>query len=175
MTQMQGGRNDRGPGRRTNVFIEGRPEPLVASRTEQAILEDMGATDSGFQLQALREGASELLEALHELRLPGGVLGQLRKAQCPIPGADLGVVDGLGVLVGAGDEVVGQLFADLLRAGSRGPVGEVVLLRVGDGEGAKNQASRKKKTKTHHGLVRFFVSFDGAPILSMWTYHWIPI
>ena len=58
--------DDRGPGRRTNVFIEGRAEPLVASRTEQAILEDMGATDSGFQLQALREGASELLEALHE-------------------------------------------------------------------------------------------------------------
>jgi len=56
--------DDRGPGRRTNVFIEGRAEPLVASRTEQAILEDMGATDSGFQLQALREGASELLEAL---------------------------------------------------------------------------------------------------------------
>ena len=58
--------DDRGPGRRTNVFIEGRPEPLVASRTEQAILEDMGATDSGFQLQALREATSELLEALHE-------------------------------------------------------------------------------------------------------------
>jgi hypothetical protein len=59
--------DDRGPGRRTNVFIEGRAEPVVASRTEQSILEDMGATDSGFQLQALREATSELLEALHEL------------------------------------------------------------------------------------------------------------
>jgi hypothetical protein len=58
--------DDRGPGRRTNVFIEGRAEPVVASRTEQSILEDMGATDSGFQLQALREATSELLEALHE-------------------------------------------------------------------------------------------------------------
>jgi hypothetical protein len=56
----------RGPGQRTNVFIEGRQEPLVASRTEQSILEDMGATDSGFQLQALREATSELLEAFHE-------------------------------------------------------------------------------------------------------------
>jgi hypothetical protein len=56
----------RGPGQRTNVFIEGRGEPLVASRTEQSILEDMGATDSGFQLQALREATSELLEAFHE-------------------------------------------------------------------------------------------------------------
>jgi len=56
----------RGPGQRTNVFIEGRQEPLVASRTEQSILEDMGATESGFQLQALREATSELLEAFHE-------------------------------------------------------------------------------------------------------------
>jgi hypothetical protein len=29
----------RGPGQRTNVFIEGRAEPIVASRTEQSILE----------------------------------------------------------------------------------------------------------------------------------------
>jgi hypothetical protein len=56
----------RGPGQRTNVFIEGRGEPVVASRTEQSILEDMGATDSGFQLHALREATSELLEAFHE-------------------------------------------------------------------------------------------------------------
>jgi hypothetical protein len=56
----------RGPGQRTNVFIEGRGDPVVASRTEQSILEDMGATDFGFQLQALREATSELLEAFHE-------------------------------------------------------------------------------------------------------------
>jgi hypothetical protein len=56
----------RGPGQRTNVFIEGRPEPIVASRTEQSILEDMGATDAGFQLEALREATRELLEAFHE-------------------------------------------------------------------------------------------------------------
>ena len=56
----------RGPGQRTNVFIEGRPEPIVASRTEQSILEDMGASDSSFQLEALREATRELLEAFHE-------------------------------------------------------------------------------------------------------------
>jgi hypothetical protein len=56
----------RGPGQRTNVFIEGRAEPLVASRTEDSILEDMGATDSGFQLEALRQATRELLEAFHE-------------------------------------------------------------------------------------------------------------
>ena len=58
--------DERGPGRRTNVFVDGRPEPLVASRTEQSILEDMGASDEGFQIQALRDATSELLEAFHE-------------------------------------------------------------------------------------------------------------
>lgn len=57
---------ERGPKRRTNVFVEGRAEPIVASRTEQSILEDMGATDSGFQTQALREAITELLAAFHE-------------------------------------------------------------------------------------------------------------
>ena len=56
----------RGPGQRTNVFIEGQPEPIVASRTEQSILEDMGATDESFQVQALREAITELLAAFHE-------------------------------------------------------------------------------------------------------------
>ncbi len=42
----------RGPGQRTNVFIEGQAEPMVASRTEQAILEDMGASDDSFQQEA---------------------------------------------------------------------------------------------------------------------------
>ena len=59
--------DDRGPGRRTNVFIEGRAEPIVASRTEQSILEDMGASESGFQTQALREAITELLATFHEL------------------------------------------------------------------------------------------------------------
>jgi hypothetical protein len=56
----------RGPGQRTNVFIEGRAEPVVASRTEDSILADMGATDSSFQLQGLRDATSQLLEAFHE-------------------------------------------------------------------------------------------------------------
>ena len=58
--------DERGPGRRTNVFVQGRAEPIVASRTEQSILEDMGATDEGFQIQALRDATAELLEAFHE-------------------------------------------------------------------------------------------------------------
>ena len=33
---------DRGGGRRTRVWVEGIPEPIVASRTERTILLDMG-------------------------------------------------------------------------------------------------------------------------------------
>ena len=58
---------ERGPKRRTNVFVQGRAEPIIASRTEQSILEDMGASDVGFQVQALREAVTELVAALHEL------------------------------------------------------------------------------------------------------------
>src|SRR2546429_8852431 len=58
---------ERGPKRRTNVFVEGRVEPIVASRTEQSILDDMGASASGAQAQALREAVTELLAAFHEL------------------------------------------------------------------------------------------------------------
>jgi hypothetical protein len=57
---------DRGPKRRTNVFVEGRAEPIIASRTEQSILEDTGASEGGFQAQALREAVTELLAAFHE-------------------------------------------------------------------------------------------------------------
>ncbi|PYO59338.1 MAG: hypothetical protein DMD70_13245, partial [Gemmatimonadetes bacterium] len=57
---------ERGPKRRTNVFVQGRVEPIIASRTEQSILEDMGATEGGFQVQALREAVTELLAAFHE-------------------------------------------------------------------------------------------------------------
>jgi len=56
---------ERGPKRRTNVFVEGRADPIIAARTEQSILEDMGASEGGFQAQALREGVAELLAAFH--------------------------------------------------------------------------------------------------------------
>jgi hypothetical protein len=34
--------DERGEGRRTRVWIEGVPDPIVASRTERTILDDMG-------------------------------------------------------------------------------------------------------------------------------------
>jgi hypothetical protein len=36
---------ERGGGRRTRVWVEGVPEPLLASRTERTILEDMGQVE----------------------------------------------------------------------------------------------------------------------------------
>jgi len=55
----------RGPGKRTDVYVEGRTEPIVASRTEEAILADMSA-GAGGQAEALRATTAELLEAFHE-------------------------------------------------------------------------------------------------------------
>jgi len=57
---------ERGPGRRTHVFVEERREPIVASRTEESIVADMAAGDESFQVQALRSATAELLEAFHE-------------------------------------------------------------------------------------------------------------
>ncbi|RDI75293.1 hypothetical protein Gocc_1091 [Gaiella occulta] len=34
---------ERGNGRRTLVWVEGIPDPIVASRTQESILEEMGA------------------------------------------------------------------------------------------------------------------------------------
>lgn len=58
--------DERGPGRRTDVFVEGLAAPIVASRTEDSILEDMGASDDAYHTEALRHATAELLEAFHE-------------------------------------------------------------------------------------------------------------
>ena len=53
--------DERGGGRRTRVWVEGVPDPLVASRTERTILHDMGH-DAGDS--ALLDGALDLAERL---------------------------------------------------------------------------------------------------------------
>jgi hypothetical protein len=45
---------DRGSGRRTLVYVDGLPEPLVAGRTEGTILRDMVGAESG-AAELLRE------------------------------------------------------------------------------------------------------------------------
>ena len=39
--------DERGNGRRTLVWVEGMPEAMVASRTQETILEEMGADPTG--------------------------------------------------------------------------------------------------------------------------------
>lgn len=46
--------DDRGSGRRTLVYVENVPDPLVAGRTENTILRDMVGPESG-SIELLRE------------------------------------------------------------------------------------------------------------------------
>src|SRR5438046_3798961 len=62
---------ERGHGRRTRVWVEGVPEPIVASRTERTILHDMGqesATNS-----VVLDEAIELAERIAEQTQAGRV------------------------------------------------------------------------------------------------------
>lgn len=59
---------DRGPGRRTEVYTATVDEPIIASRSELAILRDMAiASDEHFRTQEAREMLSDLLDALTDL------------------------------------------------------------------------------------------------------------
>ena len=65
------GEGDRGHGRRTRVWIEGVPDPIIASRTERTILHDMGqdaATEPVIVDQAI-----ELAERIAEQTQAGRV------------------------------------------------------------------------------------------------------
>ncbi len=59
---------DRGSGRRTLVYVENLPEPLVAGRTESTILRDMIGPESGY------------VELLRELQMQIGQVRPLLKA-----------------------------------------------------------------------------------------------
>jgi hypothetical protein len=55
--------DERGHGRRTRVWVEGMPEPIVASRTERTILADMGE-DSAEGTMVILDDALDLAERL---------------------------------------------------------------------------------------------------------------
>lgn len=62
---------ERGPARRTYVYVEGRQEPVIASRTEETILRDMVVSAE----EAEASLAFELLERiLHEMERVGPML-----------------------------------------------------------------------------------------------------
>lgn len=59
---------DRGAGRRTEVYVAGRSEPIIASRTESAILEEMAEVpDEEAREEEVRATLKDLLGALREL------------------------------------------------------------------------------------------------------------
>ena len=59
---------ERGPGRRTEVFTATIEEPVVASRSEQAILRDMAVgSDQQFQMQEAVEMLADMLDALDDI------------------------------------------------------------------------------------------------------------
>ena len=87
-----------------------------------------------------RAAGHERIEFLDELVAQTGVVGKVSEGERAVPGADFAVENGAGaVLVRAGDEVLGEGFADFLRGPALRPVAEVVLLRGlcdgGDGDG----------------------------------------
>lgn len=59
---------NRGPGRRTEVHTATLDDPIVASRSERAILHDMAvASDERFRVQEAREIITDLLDALDDI------------------------------------------------------------------------------------------------------------
>ena len=69
---------DRGGGRRTRVWIEGIPDPIVASRTERTILHDMGQ-DAGTESPIVDDAldlAERLVTAADAGRVDLGDLGR---------------------------------------------------------------------------------------------------
>jgi hypothetical protein len=72
------GAGERGHGRRTRVWVEGVPEPIVASRTERTILADMGqdASQTSAVLDDALDLAERLASAVEQGRVDLGDLGR---------------------------------------------------------------------------------------------------
>ena len=70
--------DDRGEGRRTRVWVEGIPNPIVASRTERTILADMGQERAAqsFVIDEALELAERLAAAVDAGRVDLGDLGR---------------------------------------------------------------------------------------------------
>ena len=59
---------NRGPGRRTEVFVSTLEAPLIVSRSQQSILSDMASLpDNEFEAEEARGLLNEFLEDLHDV------------------------------------------------------------------------------------------------------------
>ncbi len=68
--------SDRGHGRRTRVWVDGVPDPVVASRTERTILAEMGEDGTSAVLDDALDLAERLAAAAEEGRVDLGDLGR---------------------------------------------------------------------------------------------------
>jgi hypothetical protein len=70
--------DERGFGRRTRVWVEGVPDPIVAARTERTILHDMGqeAASQASVVDDARDLAERLIAAAEAGRVDLGDLGR---------------------------------------------------------------------------------------------------
>ena len=60
--------SERGPGRRTDVYTATLDQPLTASRSQEAILQDMAfASDEVFRVQEAREMLSDVADGLSDV------------------------------------------------------------------------------------------------------------
>ena len=93
--------DDRGPARRTCVYIDGLPEPVSASRTESRMLNDMTLEGPGEFKSAI---ALELVERVHtDLQHVGPMLRRSIREEC---GLDLDDIEKRMKELLSGDEQV---------------------------------------------------------------------
>jgi len=58
---------DRGPGRRTAVYVSTMEDPIIASRSETSILQDMASLPNEARAAEIGAIAEDLVEALREI------------------------------------------------------------------------------------------------------------
>ena len=63
--------DERGPARRTYVYVEGRSEPVVASRSEEAIIKDLAVSREEYEASQV---AGMLERIMHEMERVGPIL-----------------------------------------------------------------------------------------------------
>jgi hypothetical protein len=105
---------ERGPARRTYVYIDGLAEPVVASRTESRMLKDMTMEGPGEFEAAM---ALELVERMHmDMQHVGPMLRRSIKEEC---GLDLDDIEKRVVELLSGDEQ-GSVQEGLFSEGDQG-------------------------------------------------------
>ena len=81
---------ERGGGRRTRVWVEGIAEPLVASRTERTILQDMGQEPAAAGARLLDESLAVVERLAQDAERVGPLVARSIKAETGVDIEELG-------------------------------------------------------------------------------------